>query len=107
MINAECREHRPGTDGMMKALIAGGAEVPVPYVGNAKDKGLISFHPHNVKYDADSPLKFTVSSVQYLGYEYDYVLTGNAGTVRMRSTFEFKLGDEIPVTIEKAIWLGE
>ena len=107
VIGAKCEDGHPDADGMMKASVFGNTAVKVPYVRNANTDGMISFHPQNIKYDPDSMLKFSVSSVQYLGNEYDYILAKDDAAVRMRSTCVFDLGDEIPVRIEKAIWLDE
>ena len=104
------RNAQPDGNGMMDVRFLDKYDMKVPYVKSDKEEGFLIFRAHNVFHDEASVIRPVITRRLYLGHKFDYTLQFE-GKERIRMlgpTYEdIALGSEMPVRIEKAIWLDE
>ena len=100
----------PAADGSMRVRLMDGTSLRVPYVGSDAEQGWVVFRAHQILYDPAGDLPLCVTSCQFQGDSYQYLLTTNTDeTVRMRTpaSLRFETGDVVPSRIVEGVWLDE
>ena len=98
------------SDGMMEVKILGKYPMKVPYAESSKADGFLAIRAHHVVHTPDSDLRPTVVRKLYQGNQFEYFLQlSDDVVIRMlaSSNFDVNIGEKIPVSMYKAVWLDE
>ncbi|MEA5004568.1 MAG: ABC transporter ATP-binding protein [Christensenella sp.] len=97
-------------EGMMDVKLLGKWPMKAAYAETEKKEGFLAIRAHHVLYTPDSPIRAKVVRKLYQGNQFEYFLALDEDvTIRMlaSTTLDFDIGDTIPVSMDKTVWLDD